>query len=35
MHIGNRYSLLTKIALLQENKKICGHNYSLTAVYFE
>ena len=37
MDVGNRYGSLSKIALsnTQENKKICAHNYSRTAVYFE
>ena len=37
MHLGNRYSSLTRIVLynIRDNKKICAHNYSDTAVYFE
>ena len=37
MYFGNRYSSLTGIALsnIRENKQICAHNYSRTAVYFE
>ena len=37
MHLGNRYSSLTRIVLqnIRDHKKICAHNYSDTAVYFE
>ena len=37
MHLGNRYSSLTRIVLqnIRDNKKICANNYSDTAVYFE
>ena len=35
MHLGNRYSSLTRIVLynIRDNKKICAHNYSDTAVF--
>ena len=37
MHFSNRCSSLTRIALqnIQDNKKICAHNYSHTAVCFQ
>ena len=37
MHFGNRDNSLTRTAWqnIRDNKKICAHNYSHTAVYFE
>ena len=37
MHPGNRYNSHTRLDLwnIRDNKKICAHNYSRTAVYSE